>query len=66
MRLSTENKTPPIVPGGGEEVDKAPRCCQCPGSAVSLSKEDKLFDRQLDINFETYIWQNLMCKRLVH
>nr|WOX59928.1 receptor tyrosine kinase InsR3A2 [Carcinus maenas] len=64
MREEPQSKTPPSMQNGGEE-DKGTGCCACPGSAVSLSKEDRRFDHQLDINFQTFIWQNLLCKRLV-
>ncbi|XP_063861478.1 insulin-like growth factor 1 receptor isoform X2 [Scylla paramamosain] len=58
-----QNKTRPSVHEGGEE-NKVTRCCACPGSAASLSKEDRRFDHQFDVHFETFMWQSLLCKSL--
>nr|WOX59746.1 receptor tyrosine kinase InsR3A2 [Gecarcinus lateralis] len=51
-----------IVPVGGGEEDAKTLCCNCSNSITSLSMEDRVFDRQLDINFENYIWQSVLCK----
>lgn len=53
-----------IEPAGGEEEDVETRCCNCSNSA-SRSMEDRMFDRQLDINFENYVWQSVLCKRVI-
>ncbi|XP_045133855.1 insulin-like growth factor 1 receptor isoform X3 [Portunus trituberculatus] len=47
---------------GGEDDNKATRCCACPDSAANLSKEDRRYDHEFDIHFQTFMWQSLFCK----
>lgn len=53
------------MPFDGKEKDADGRCCNCFSSTTSISIEDRVFDRQLDINFENYVWQSMLCKRYV-